>query len=209
MVETCRDDPEIEAFIIADHPTFRRYGLGAAPPAPAPFGAFLRSGYLVRGATIDDLAAKAGIDAAALSKTIAEFNEDAETGADPLFGRGSNSYQRFQGDRLHRPNPCVGPIRQSPFYAIRLVPGDLGTFMGLKTDSVGRVLGEVEPIAGLYAVGNDASSVFAGSYPGAGGTIGPAITFAYLAAMHIGGKMVIPNSNRSTPVELERASFRK
>lgn len=187
MIEACRSEREVEAFVIADHPTFRKYGLGAAPPAPVPYGAFLRSGYLLRGKTISDLAVKAGIDAAGLRATIAEFNRCAEDGLDPQFGKGGNPYQRFQGDKRHAPNPCVGPILKSPFFAVRVVPGDLGTFMGLRTDRFGRVLGERQPIAGLYAVGNDAASVFAGSYPGAGGTIGPAITFAYLAAMHIGG----------------------
>ena len=185
MVESCRGDPEIEVFVIADHPTFRKYGLGAAPPAPAPYRAFLRSGYLLRGQTIEGLARAAGIDAVGLDTTIVNFNTFAEQGSDPQFGRGGDSYQRFNGDRSHRPNPCVGPIRTAPFYAVKMIPGDLGTFMGLKTDRFARVLGPAGPIPGLYAVGNDAASVFAGHYPGPGSTIGPAITFAYIAANHI------------------------
>jgi succinate dehydrogenase/fumarate reductase flavoprotein subunit len=186
MIEACRNDREVETFVIADHSTFRKYGLGAAPAAPAPYRTFLRSGYLMRGDSLEALASKAGIDPAGLAATVGNFNRHAEHGEDPEFGKGGDAYQRFNGDRRHGPNPCVGPIKTAPFYAVMLVPGDLGTFMGLKTDSRGRVLGEVDPIPGLYAVGNDAASVFAGSYPGPGATIGPAITFAYLAASDIG-----------------------
>lgn len=185
MIEACQGDREVAVFVLADHPTFRKYGLGAAPAAPAPFRPFLRSGYLMRGQTLEELAKFAGIDASGLNATVANFNAFAEKGADPQFGKGGDSYQRFNGDRSHRPNPCVGPIRSGPFYAVKMIPGDLGTFMGLKTDRFSRVIGETQPIPGLYAVGNDAASVFAGHYPGPGSTIGPAITFAYIAANHI------------------------
>jgi len=185
MIEACQGDQQVEVFVIADHPTFRKYGLGATPAAPAPYRAFLRSGYLMRGQTIEELAKVTGIDPAGLNTTITNFNRFAEQGSDPQFGKGGDSYQRFNGDRMHRPNPCVGPIYKAPFYAVKMIPGDLGTFMGLKTDSFGRVLGAAAPIPGLYAVGNDAASVFAGHYPGPGSTIGPAITFAYIAASHI------------------------
>ena len=143
MIEACQSDREIEVFVIADHATFRKYGLGAAPAAPAPFRSFLRSGYLMRGGTLKELATIAGINSAGLTETVANFNRFAEQGSDPQFGKGGDSYQRFNGDRNHRPNPCIGPIRKGPFYAVKLVPGDLGTFMGLKTDGFGRVLGEL------------------------------------------------------------------
>jgi succinate dehydrogenase/fumarate reductase flavoprotein subunit len=185
MIEACQGDQKVEVFVLADHPTFRKYGLGAAPAAPAPFRPFLRSGYLMCGQTLKELAKIAGIDAAGLSATVANFNTFAEQGSDPQFGKGGDSYQRFNGDGNHRPNPCVGPIRSGPFYAVKMIPGDLGTFMGLKTDRFSRVLGETQPVPGLYAVGNDAASVLAGHYPGPGSTIGPAITFAYIAANHI------------------------
>jgi len=185
MIEACRGDPEVEAFVIADNTTFRKYGLGAAPASPAPFRSFLRCGYLVHGNTLRELARVAGIDAEGLRTTVEDFNRFAEQGSDPQFSRGSDSYQRLNGDKNHKPNPCVGPIKVAPFYAVKIVPGDLGTFMGLKTDAFGRVLGEAEPIRGLYAVGNDSASIFGGHYPGPGSTIGPAVTFAYLAARHI------------------------
>jgi succinate dehydrogenase/fumarate reductase flavoprotein subunit len=185
MIEACRNDKDIEAFVVADHPTFRKYGLGAAPAAPAPPGRFLHSGYLMSGDTLEALAKAAGISPDGLKATVERYNRFAEQGTDPEFGRGGDSYQRFNGDENHRPNPCVGPIKVAPFYAVRVVPGDLGTFMGLKTDRFARVLGESQPVKGLYAVGADAASVFAGQYPGPGSTIGPAVTFAYIAANHI------------------------
>jgi hypothetical protein len=185
MIEACRGDEKVEAFVITDHTTFRKYGLGAAPASPAPFRYFLRCGYLMRGGSLQELAKIAGIDAEGLRTTVGDFNRSAREGSDPQFGRGGDSYQRFNGDRNHRPNPCVGPIDVAPFYAVKIVPGDLGTFMGLKTDAFSRVLGAGEPIRGLYAIGNDAASIFGGHYPGPGSTIGPAITFAYIAAKHM------------------------
>jgi hypothetical protein len=187
MIEACRDDDRVEAFVIADHRTFRKYGLGAAPAAPAPFRSFVRTGYLMRGENLHELAIRAGINPDSFVATVREFNNFADDGLDPLFHRGSDSYQRFNGDRGQQPNPCVGPIRQAPFYAVRIIPGDLGTFMGLATDCHGRVLADDRIVDGLYAVGNDAASVFCGHYPGPGSTIGPAITFAYIAAQTIAG----------------------
>ena len=90
------------------------------------------------------------------------------------------------GDALHRPNPCLAPLATPPYYAVKLVIGDLGTFAGLATDRHARVLGEDRrPIPGLYAVGNDAQSIMGGNYPGAGITLGPALTFGYIAGMHL------------------------
>ena len=85
-----------------------------------------------------------------------------------------------------QPNPCVAPLEHGPYYAIRLVIGDIGTFAGLVTDECTRVLdAERKPIKGLYAVGNDAASIMGGNYPGAGITLGPALTFGYVAAMQL------------------------
>ncbi len=188
MIEACRGDAAVEAFLVTDHRAFRRYGLGAAPPAPAPYKSHLRSGYLVSAPTVVALAGKLGIDAAGLAATIERFNRHAATGDDPEFHKGADAYERFGGDPTHGPNPCVAPVRVAPFYAVRIVPGDIGTFLGLRTDAYARVLdaGGV-PIAGLYAAGNDAASVMGGSYPGPGITIGPAMTFGYIAARHAAG----------------------
>jgi predicted oxidoreductase len=143
----------------------------------------------MRGNTLAELAGTAGLDPAGLEATVARFNRDAERGEDPEFGRGRSAFSRFLGDPDHRPNPNVGPIRKAPFYALRLVMGDLGTFDGLTTDLVGRVLApDGAPIAGLYAVGNDRASMMGGSYPGAGITLGPIMTFGYLAGCHLAGR---------------------
>ena len=111
-------------------------------------------------------------------------NRGARSGTDQAFGKGSKAYNRYQGDAQQVPNPCVAPLENGPFYAIRLVVGDIGTFAGLSTDAQTRVIDRAgQPIPGLHAVGNDAASVMGGNYPGAGITLGPAITFGYLAGM--------------------------
>ena len=127
-----------------------------------------------------------GIDKKGFERTLTRYNEFAVRGEDPDFSKGTNAYHRFGGDPLHKPNPNIAPIASGPFYAVRLVPGDLGTFVGLATDPQARVLDVNErPIPGLYAVGNDQASVMGGKYPGAGITIGPAMTFGYIAGRHI------------------------
>lgn len=187
MVKACKEDGVVESFLICDRKTIRRYGLGVVPPAPLPIGQYIRSGYLVAGDTIKALAMQLGIDSSGLASTIARYNEGASIGQDPEFHKGSNVYNHFGGDPLHKPNPNLAPIDQGPFYAVRLVPGDLGTFQGLVTDPYARVLreGDQSPIAGLYAVGNDMASVMGGAYPGAGITIGPAMTFGYLVGKQL------------------------
>jgi predicted oxidoreductase len=151
-----------------------------------PLGHHLKTGYLKRGETLAQLAANAGIDAAGLEATIAKFNETAASGQDPAFGKGSRAYNRYQGDALHGPNPCIAPIQDGPFYAIKMVIGDLGTYAGIRTDENARALdGNGQPIAGLYAAGNDMASIMGGNYPGAGITLGPALTFGYIAGRHI------------------------
>jgi succinate dehydrogenase/fumarate reductase flavoprotein subunit len=172
--------------LLCDHTALRKYGLGCVAPFPLPIGRHLRSGYLRRGATLAELAEKVNIAPATLEATIAEFNTHAKSGDDPAFGKGSKAYNRYQGDALVTPNPCVAPLERAPYYAIRLVIGDIGTFAGLVTDENARALdASGKPIKGLYAVGNDAASVMGGNYPGAGITLGPALTFGYVAAMHL------------------------
>jgi len=188
MIEACREDPEVEAYLVTDHRALRRYGIGVVPPAPMPLEPHLRSGYLVRAASPEALAAALGVDAAGFVRTLEAYNAHAARGEDPEFGKGTNAYHRFGGDPTHGPNPNLAPIVAPPFYAVRLVPSDLGTFIGLSTDAQARVLDVNErPIPGLYAVGNDMASVMGGTYPGAGITIGPAMTFGYIAGRHLAG----------------------
>lgn len=189
MIRDGAEGEDAEAWLICDHATIRKYGLGYAKPAPVPTGIYVRNGYLKRGDTLAELAMATGLDASGLTKTVAQFNAGAERGEDREYGRGQSAFNRFLGDPEHKPNPNVAPIRQAPFYALRIVMGDLGTFDGLNTDLVGRVIAEDgTPIEGLYAVGNDRASMMGGSYPGAGITLGPIMTFGYLAGCHLAGR---------------------
>jgi succinate dehydrogenase/fumarate reductase flavoprotein subunit len=175
-------------WLVCDQATISKYGLGYAKPAPMPLAPFVRNGYLVKGATLRELAQKAGIDPNGLEETVRQYNEGAPRGEDPAFGRGRTSFNRYLGDPDHKPNPCVAPIGTGPYYALRVVMGDLGTFDGITTDVVGRVLDpHNQPIAGLYAVGNDRASVMGGNYPGAGITLGPIMTFGYVTGRHLAG----------------------
>lgn len=180
----------VPAFLIADAAALRRHGLGMVRPGGGGLGPFLRDGYLTTGATLDELAARLGIDAAGLRRTVARMNALARLGDDPDFGRGRTDYQRHLGDPAFAPNPNLGPITQAPFYAVRLYPGDIGAASGLVTDADARVLGTGDaPIDGLYAIGNDMNSIMGGAYPGPGITIGPALVFASLAARHVAGRL--------------------
>src|SRR3982751_4504248 len=186
MMRAAKPGEEIAAFLLCDHRALRKYGLGCVPPFPMPTGHHLRTGYLKRGATLAELAHQTGIDGKGLEATVAAFNKTAADGQDPAFGKGSRAYNRYQGDALHGPNPCIAPIKDGPFYAIKMVVGDLGTYAGIRTDANARAIdAQGLPIAGLYAVGNDMASIMGGSYPGAGITLGPALTFGYIAGRHI------------------------
>jgi len=189
MVKACAGDPRVESFLVCDHTTIRRYGMGVVPPFPMPIARYIANGYLVRANSVGELARRLGIEPAALEATVARYNGFAREGVDSDFGKGSNVYNHFGGDPTRQPNPNLAPIERGPFYAVRLEPSDLGTFQGLRTDEHARVLREADGtvIDGLYAVGNDMASVMGGAYPGAGITIGPAMTFGYIAAQHLAG----------------------
>lgn len=186
----------VEAWLIADHAFIRRYGLGRVRPFPFPLRPWRANGYLRTGETPTALAGACDIDPAGLAETIRRFNAHAINGEDPEFGRGSSAYNRIQGEAEHAPNPNVAPIGPGPFYAVKIVPGSLGTFAGLATDADARVLGpDKAPLPGLYAVGNDMASMMAGRYPAGGITLGPGMTFGYIAAHHAAG---IPLDNNRT-----------
>jgi succinate dehydrogenase/fumarate reductase flavoprotein subunit len=180
---------ELVVWLIAGHAAARKYGIGAAFAAPMPIGRHLKSGYLRRAPTLAALAAEIGVDAAALEATVERYNRFAADGQDPDFNKGGDDYQRFMGDAAHKPNPNVGPLGAGPYYAVRLHPGDVGTMYGLNTDAHARVVdGNGQPIPGLFAAGNDAASVMAGTYPGGGTTLGPGLTFGYVAGLTLAGK---------------------
>lgn len=180
----------VEAWLVCDHRFQRRFGLGHSKPHPLPIGWHLHTGYLQRAGTLEALARACGIDPQGLAQTVAGYNVHAREGRDPQFHRGEVPYDRMQGDAEHPgPNPCVAPLEQGPFYAVRVVPGSLGTFAGLRGDAQGRALdAQGQPIAGLYAAGNDMASVMGGHYPSGGITLGPAMTFGYILAHHAAGR---------------------
>jgi succinate dehydrogenase/fumarate reductase flavoprotein subunit len=169
------------SWLICDHRFQRRYGLGFAKPAPLPVTPYIASGYLKRGKTLDELAHICGIDPGGLAETVARYNAAAVQGQDPQFHRGGTPYNRMGGDPAVTPNPSVAPIKHGPFYAVRVVPGSLGTFAGLKTTERANVLdAHGRPIPGLFAVGADMASIMGGTYPAGGINLGPAMTFGYL-----------------------------
>jgi 3-oxosteroid 1-dehydrogenase len=142
--------------------------------------------YIFKAGTLEALAARIHVPVDALEKTVANMNQYARTGVDPEFGRGGNAYDQMFGDANVKPNPCIGPIATPPYYAVAINCGDLGTKGGLKADARARVLdGSGRPIANLYAAGNNSGSPFGNCYAGAGGTIGPAMAFGYVAASDI------------------------
>lgn len=194
MQQANRDVPSIPAYLVTDQAALRRYGLGMVRPGGKGLAPFLADGYLVQADTLDALAAKLGVDAVNLKNSVVKNNEYALTGVDPDFHRGETDYQKGNGDATWPgPNPTLGPIEQGPFYAVRLYPGDIGAAAGLVTDELARVLDKNgQPIAGLYACGNDMHSIMGGTYPGPGITLGPGLTFAYIAGAHAAGRAVPP-----------------
>lgn len=175
-------------WLICDHKFIRRYGLGAVKPFPISMQPWLDNGYLKSANSIEALAEQCGIQAQVFKDTVTRYNSYAKNGMDPEFHRGTTPYQKAQGDADHQPNPCIAPVAQAPFYAIEIVPGSLGTFAGLHTDTESRVLDKntQQPIQGLYAVGNDMNSIMGGQYPSGGITLGPAMTFGFIAGQHLG-----------------------
>lgn len=138
--------------------------------------------------TLEGLAKQIGVDAAGLAETVTLNNQYAQQGVDKDFNKGGNIFDRYYGDSNIKPNPCLAPIGKAPFYAVRVDAGDIGTKGGLLTDSHARVLNQSDkPIDGLFCIGNNSASVMGESYPGAGGTLGPAMTFGFRAADFMAG----------------------
>jgi succinate dehydrogenase/fumarate reductase flavoprotein subunit len=186
MIRACEGQSETAMWLICDKTTLGKYGLGFVKPAPMPIGKFIRNGYLFCGNTLCELAQAAGLNPQALEETVRDYNIGAVEGQDLQFGRGTTAFNRYLADPEQQPNPCVAPILKGPFYAVKVVMGDLGTFDGIQTTVVGEVKkqdGSV--IRGLYAVGNDRVSIMGGKYPAAGITHGPNMTFGYVTGQHL------------------------
>jgi len=177
------ENPHIPAWLVFDQRYRDRYVFAGLPPGKSLPRRWYAAGAVLCADDLAGLAREAGVAADGLVKTVTRFNEFAVAGRDEEFGRGDSAYDRYYGDPRVRPNPNLAPLARPPFYAVKIVPGDLGTKGGLRTDSRARVLREDgTPIPGLYAAGNASASVMGHSYAGAGATIGPAMTFGYIAA---------------------------
>ena len=186
----------IPCWLITDIRSFHRYVVAGhlpipkVPFAPAPTGrtvpkAWLDSGVVKTGGSWEELAAEIGVSADALGRSADRFNELARSGHDDDFNRGDSAYDNYYGDPT-LPNPNLHPLTKPPYYAFQIILGDLGTSGGLRTDEHARVLRADDSIVkNLYAVGNTSAAVMGRSYAGAGATIGPAMTFGYVAAKHI------------------------
>jgi 3-oxosteroid 1-dehydrogenase len=171
----------VPAWILLEDRHRTYYTWGSAAPGVTP-AEWLTNGYMKKAATIPELARACGLDPTILSETLTRFNRFAAQGIDPDFGRGARAYDKYYGDPRHRPNPSLGPLERAPFYAVKVYPGDVGTFGGLMTDEHGAVLRpDGTRIAGLYATGNCTASVMGRTYPGAGASIAASFVFGYTA----------------------------
>jgi len=188
--ETCREQGVTRIWMISDAAAVSKYGIGMVKPAPFSPKPWVKKGYVVEAPTIAALAGRIGLDPAALAKTVSDFNLYADAGKDPDFGRGDNHYSAYMGDAAHRPNPALGALRKAPFYALEIRPSDLSTLAGLDTNASAQVLdGGGKPIPGLYAAGLDNNTIMRGRYPGGGSSLGPAMTFGYIAARHLAASL--------------------
>ena len=176
----------IPCYFICDSVFIKKYGLGMVYPKATNLRQALADGYLEQASEIRELAQKLDLDPITLSTQVERHNHYAETGKDEDFNKGENPYERNLGDPEHSPNPCIGPINTAPFFALKVYCSDIGASVGLVTDEHARVLDSThQPVQGLYACGNDMDSIMGGVYPGPGITLGPGMTFGYIAAKHI------------------------
>jgi len=174
----------VPCWLIFDDRYRKRYAHQRSRPGRFP-RKLLESGMLKQAWTLDDLARMCGIDPVGLTDTIERFNRNAEQGRDPDYGRGESAYNRALGDPNHKVHPCLGPIDEPPYYAVQVVPGDIGTCGGLVTDQHARVVDQNDqPIGGLYATGNGTATVMGRHYLGPGASIANTMVFGYVAARH-------------------------
>ena len=180
----------VPCWLIFDDRYRKRYAHQRSSPGRFP-RKLLESGMLKQAWTLDDLARMCGIDPAGLSETVERFNENAAQGIDPDYGRGESAYNRALGDPNHKVHPCLGPIDEPPYYAVQVVPGDIGTCGGLVTNEHAQVVDQDDrPIEGLYATGNGTATVMGRHYLGPGASIANTMVFGYVAARHATGRGV-------------------
>jgi 3-oxosteroid 1-dehydrogenase len=174
----------VPCWLIFDDRYRKRYAHQRSRPGRFP-RTLLESGLLKQAWTLKDLANMCNIDPAGLSETVERFNQNALRGVDPDYGRGESAYNRALGDPHHKVHPCLGPIDEPPYYAVQVVPGDIGTCGGVVTDEHAQVVDQEDrPIGGLYATGNGTATVMGRHYLGPGASIANTMVFGYLAARH-------------------------
>ena len=178
----------VPCWLIFDDRYRKRYAHQRSRPGRFP-RTLLESGMLKQAWTLNDLAHMCDIDAAGLSETVERFNQNAVQGIDPDYGRGESAYNRALGDPSPRVHPCLGPIDEPPYYAVQVVPGDIGTCGGLVTNEHAQVVDDDDRvIPGLYATGNGTATVMGRHYLGPGASIANTMVFGYLAARHATGE---------------------
>lgn len=178
--------PSLPVYLVCDHDFMEKWGMGLALPGGRPREHLIRAGYLWKAPTLGSLGESLGIDGARLTASAARFNAQAAGGKDEDFGKGSTEYNRYLGDPDQKPNACLGPLRRAPFYAVKVVAGDIGTAAGIACNENAQALDAGgQPIPGLYMAGNDMHSVMGGEYPAPGITLGPALTFGWIAGRHL------------------------
>jgi 3-oxosteroid 1-dehydrogenase len=182
----------VPCWLIFDDRYRKRYAHQRSSPGRFP-RKLLESGMLKQAWTLKDLATMCGIDSAGLAETVERFNEHAARGVDPDYGRGESAYNRALGDPNHKVHPCLGPIDEAPYYAVQVVPGDIGTCGGLLTNADAQVIGQDDqPIEGLYATGNGTATVMGRHYLGPGASIANTMVFGYVAARHAADETLTP-----------------
>ncbi|MCC9205860.1 FAD-dependent oxidoreductase [Arthrobacter sp. zg-Y769] len=201
MMKAVPEDQPVESWLISGKRALRTYMLGFAKPRPLPVFLYTKAlKYLIKADTIEELAAKCGIDPQQLARTVQEFNANAERGVDPGFGRGETPFNRYGGDPDVKPNPTLAPLGKGPYYAVKVLPGSFGTFAGIAVDSKARVLRrDASIIRGLYATGNDQVNIMGGSYPAGGVNLGPAMTFGYVAGRDLAGATAYEDDGTPAP----------
>lgn len=176
----------IPTWLVFDQRYKDRYmftGIGPRQPLP---GRWFKAGIAAKSSSLSGLAEKIEVPAEALEATVTRFNGFARKGVDEDFQRGLSKYDHYYGDPRNKPNPSLGPLDKAPYYAVKIVPGDLGTKGGLRTDEHAQVLREDgSAVPGLFAAGNVSAAVMGRTYAGPGATIGPAMVFGYLAATRL------------------------
>ncbi|MDB5968694.1 MAG: FAD-dependent oxidoreductase [Hydrocarboniphaga sp.] len=185
MLERNRSVPAVPSWAVFDSQYLAKYMLAGTMPGSRKPQSWYDSGYLKRADSIEALAQQIRIDPATLKTTVERFNGFVASNHDEDFHRGERAYDRWLGDDLNKPSATLGTIAQAPFYAVQIIPGDVGTYGGVVTDDHARVLREDgSVIAGLYATGVSTASVMGRKYPGAGSSVGPSFIWGFVAAQH-------------------------